>query len=542
MLLSIRPGIVRLPLDDSPGKLEVSNQQRLDLAGFRTSTAGYSRCEVTSLAVCSCDTSEGRVWLPVCVGGRRIVFRHVGEPSVAWAVRVPSRPSMQPVKEHLAARPRAAGVRPIVSTVLDDGSIVETVYDAATRGTQFCVYRAGTWRLEPTLQAGGERLVPYSGRNNLIENHVILLPSEPLEYSSDQELIANIRAYIHRYVDVSPLYERIASYYVLLSWVYESFNELPYLRLRGDPGSGKTRFLLIAGSICYKPIFASGASTVSPIFRILDAVRGTLIIDEGDFRFSDEKAELVKILNNGNARGFPVLRSETTPQREFNPRAYHVFGPKLVATRGYFEDRALESRCLTEEMGQGSLREDIPINLPADYRADALTLRNKLLLFRLRNLHRQPSLDRFVDRGIEPRLNQIFAPLLSLVEDEVARGEMRAMARQYHRDLLAERGLDTEAQVLEIIRDIVARAGRLSVKEITQWFVDRHGEDYERKITTKWIGHVIRRRLQLRTLKNHGTYVVPPEEALKLAALYRKYGIDATEAASPRGDGVIGAG
>jgi hypothetical protein len=78
--------------------------------------------------------------------------------------------------------------------------------------------------------------------------------------------------------------------------------------------------LLIIGSLCYKPIFASGASTVSPIFRILDSFHGTLIVDEGDFRFSDEKAEVVKILNNGNVKGFPVLRSESDGKREFNPR------------------------------------------------------------------------------------------------------------------------------------------------------------------------------------------------------------------------------
>jgi predicted DNA-binding transcriptional regulator AlpA len=54
-------------------------------------------------------------------------------------------------------------------------------------------------------------------------------------------------------------------------------------------------------------MFVSGASTVSPMFRIIDAFRGTLILDESDFRFSDEKAEIVKILNNGNAVGFPVL-------------------------------------------------------------------------------------------------------------------------------------------------------------------------------------------------------------------------------------------
>src|SRR5205085_10842443 len=127
-----------------------------------------------------------------------------------------------------------------------------------------------------------------------------------------------------RYVDVSPLYEKLASYYVLLSWVYDGFNELPYLRLRGDYGTGKTRFLLTVGSLCYKPIFASGASTVSPLFRIIDAIQGTLVIDEGDFRLSDERAEIVKILNNGNARGFPVLRSEVTSSREFNPTAYTV--------------------------------------------------------------------------------------------------------------------------------------------------------------------------------------------------------------------------
>src|SRR6185369_5606819 len=167
----------------------------------------------------------------------------------------------------------------------------------------------------------------------------------------------------------------------LFSWIYDGFNELPYLRLRGDPGSGKTRFLLTVGSLCYKPMFASGASSVSPLFRIIDAFRGTLIIDEGDFRMSDEKAEIVKILNNGNARGFPVLRTEVTRQREFNPTAYHVFGPKIVATRGYFEDKALESRCLTEEMGLGGLRGDVPISLPEAYKQEALQLRNKLLLF-----------------------------------------------------------------------------------------------------------------------------------------------------------------
>src|SRR5437667_5649146 len=371
-----------------------------------------------------------------------------------------------------------------VSTVSDDGSMLEMLYEPKEKRTGFAVWNDGKCAIEPSVRLNPtHRLVPYSPQNNLLKNDVVLLPSAPEEYASEAELFTEIRDFIHRYVDVSPLYEQIALYYVVLSWVYDRFNELPYLRLRGDPGSGKTRFLLTVGSLCYKPIFASGASTVSPLFRILDAFRGTLIIDECDFRLSDERAEIVKILNNGNAKGFPVLRSEVSGNKEFNPRAYAVFGPKIVATRGPFEERALESRCLTEEMGQYRLREDIRINLPAEHKEEALRIRNKLLLFRFRNMKTRKASEALVDRSVEPRLNQIFVPLLSIIEDPQAREDLRELARKYNREMIADRGLDMEAQILEIVRDMLASPfeTRLSIKDITSWFMDRHGNDYEKK-------------------------------------------------------------
>jgi len=415
--------------------------------------------------------------------------------------------------------------------VLPDNTIVEMVYNPEKKQSAFAIWQGETWSIEPVFTiTPEENLVPYSPENNLVKHEVVLFPSGPQEYESEEKLLSEVQAFIHAYVDVSPLFEKIASYYVLFSWVYDGFNELPYLRLRGDPGSGKTRFLLTVGSLCYKPIFASGASTVSPLFRIIDSFRGTLIIDEGDFRLSDERAEIVKILNNGNARGFPVLRSEVTPKREFNPTAYTVFGPKLVATRGFFQDRALESRCLTEAMGQQRLRDDVPINLPPAHKEEALALRNKLLLFRFRNFHKGEPTESLVDRSIEPRLNQVFVPLLSIIEDEKARADLQELARKYHSELVADRSLDMEAQVLEIIRDSLARGEeRLSVKDITDWFIDRYGTDYERKITSKWIGNIIRKKLLLKTQKSHGVFVIPPSEEPKLASLYERYGISLQE-------------
>jgi len=424
---------------------------------------------------------------------------------------------------------------PTVSALLRDGAILEMVYRPAETQTAFVIWKDEKWSYEMSVSlTPHQRLVPYSPHNNLIKNEIVLLPSEPEKYESEAQLLNDIQGFIHQYIDVSPLFEKITAYYVLFSWIYDGFNELPYLRLRGDPGSGKTRFLLIAGSLCYKPIFASGASTVSPLFRILDTFRGTLIIDEGDFRLSDERAEVVKILNNGNARGFPVLRSEVSPQREFNPRAYAVYGPKMVATRGFFQDLALESRCLTEEMGQRRLRDDIPINMPSAYKETALRLRNQLLLFRFRNLHKRIVSESLVDRSIEPRLNQIFVPLLSIVEDEHTRNDLRELARRYNRELIVERGMDIEAQILEIIRDLLSSGeSRPSIKDITNWFIDRYGADYERKITAKWIGGVIRKRLNLKPQKSNGVFIISLSEKPKLERLYERYGLNPKDANEP---------
>jgi len=415
-----------------------------------------------------------------------------------------------------------------VSAVLEDGTLVEMACDPKSRRTSFILAKNTEWRSADSVRIDpSTQLVPYSPRNNLLAHGVVLLPSEPEEYGWDDALIAEIESFIHRYVDVSQLFEKIASYYVLLTWIYDGFNELPYLRLRGEPGSGKTRFMLTVSSLCYKPIFASGASTVSPLFRILDAFRGTLVIDEGDFRLSDEQAKIVKILNNGNARGFPVLRSEATANRgEFNPRAYEVYGPKLIATRGFFKDRALESRCLTEETGGRPLRDDIPISLPQSFTDEAQSLRNQLLLYRFRNLNvgRRSAAP---DRAIEPRLNQIFLPLLAVVSNAKDREELRALARRYHGEMVNERGMDLEAQVLEVIRDLREAGRPLAIKDITSWLVDQHGDEYERKLTAKWIGNVIRRKLQLRPVRASAGYVIPPEELPKLERLYERYGIPA---------------
>ena len=136
-----------------------------------------------------------------------------------------------------------------MSAVIDQDTILEMVYRPEEKKTGFVFWKHGEWSFESSVNLTPfERLVPYSPNNNLIKNDVVLFPSEPEEYGSEQTLIEEIQSFIRKYVDVSPLFEKITSYYVLFTWVYDGFNELPYLRLRGDPGTGKTRFLQTVGS------------------------------------------------------------------------------------------------------------------------------------------------------------------------------------------------------------------------------------------------------------------------------------------------------
>jgi hypothetical protein len=426
-------------------------------------------------------------------------------------------------KKHEEKKGNGAGRHRIytVSARLEDGRQIELLYRPEERRTLFAVARDGVIEEASEIERpDGKLLIPYSSENNLITHKAILLPSEAAEYGSESGLRRRVRDFIHRYVDLPEDFEEVAAHYVCLSWRYDEFSDLPYLRVLGDYGSGKSRFLKTVGSISYRPIFASGASSVSPLFRILDAVGGTLVLDEGDFRFSDEKAEIVKILNNGNSPGFPVLRTDTTPTGEFNPRAFSVFGPKILATRDHFDDQALESRCISAVMGSTEVRPDIPHNLPSEFDQEALALRNELLTYRLRQTGLPAAAHPASLRLLEPRIAQVFSSLVASVEEPAARERLLRFARETSARLRSLRADSVEA---EVVRAALALSqsfpGAVPVKAIAQ---DISEGENGAPLSPRAVGAVLR-RLGLSPRKRQGNYVLPAEELPRLALIAKRY-------------------
>jgi len=113
------------------------------------------------------------------------------------------------------------------------------------------------------------------------------LPSRAEEYPSPANLLLEIRQFIHKNYEYSKILEDLDSYFVLHSSNYGKFSVIPYRRIIGNYGTGKTRFLKVIGSICYRPTFLSIVSSEASIYRMIEAYKATLIIDEADFTGSN---------------------------------------------------------------------------------------------------------------------------------------------------------------------------------------------------------------------------------------------------------------
>jgi hypothetical protein len=99
-----------------------------------------------------------------------------------------------------------------------------------------------------------------------------------------------------------------------------------------------------------------------------------------------------------------------------------------------------------------------------------------------------------------------------------------------------ERSEAAEAQVLHVIRDLVAQPGaRLAIQDITREFLRRYGDEYERRVTPRWVGSIVRRRLGLKPSRTTGIFTLGPEEVARLSALYKRFGIESvgTEVNTP---------
>jgi len=399
-----------------------------------------------------------------------------------------------------------------------DDKIVEEVYDPKI-GPRFAVWDGEKVEYVGKLLNSPLEYAPIL--DDAVLEGAVLLPTEAEDFGDVLKLVCEIDEHIKKYCDISDDFRRFSAYYVLLSWVYDQINTVNYMRALGDTGSGKSRYLDAVGRLCYKPCIVAGAITPAPIYRMIKRWHGTLVIDEADFRKTDEKDEVITILNCGFERGRPVIRCLKDNPEEV--QILPVFGPKILATRRTFYDHALESRCLTEIM-KPTQRTDIPPLLPKAFYESEAHLRNKLLMFRFKHYNLiDANAISSVDLGdVEMRLKQatmsfavLFANIPELLE------QFRNFLKRYQQELIEERSGSREGMIIGAIISLKAASWntRVTSKDISNFIEQENGEE----IKAERVGRMLR-SLGLRTEKLSGGKRALFWDEIQLVLLAKRYG------------------
>jgi len=339
--------------------------------------------------------------------------------------------------------------------------------------------------------------------------------------------------------------------YVMMSWLYDRFQNIPYLRVLGMWGTGKSRVLQVAGNLCYKAAFAGGSMSMSALFRTLDAFRPSMVYDEAEFS-AVESNEMRRVLRQGYSANTPVARSEPAANGKYYVQTYQVFGPKILASQAKFGDNALESRCLTEQLFPIA-KSDRPIELPANFKEEALALRNKLLMFRFKNWAITYPSENMLKAVKLPRLKQTGLAIVSVAKmiGQEPVNDIVEFLNEYEHILSIEQADSVENDILicilELLRgdDRVRVSGKIRIGgDLAGAFNHAKYEEYSDrqtyenksafqvmknpayKVSPKKLGwHV--RKMGLRVEQNRDGFYIPVfREYLNIQSLARRYGLD----------------
>ena len=177
-----------------------------------------------------------------------------------------------------------------------------------------------------------------SQAENAVLPHWKVEPSaEPVDGAA---LLNNMRQIFRRYVVLPTGADIVLSLWVLHAWTMDAGDISPLMVLVSPTKRcGKTSVLILIYFLTPRSELSSNI-TAPALFRYIEDVRPTLLIDEAD-SFAKDNEELRGILNSGHTKAAAnVIRNV-----DHKPRRFSTWAPKAIATIGTLAD-TLEDRAV----------------------------------------------------------------------------------------------------------------------------------------------------------------------------------------------------
>jgi hypothetical protein len=178
-------------------------------------------------------------------------------------------------------------------------------------------------------------------------------------------------------------------------------------------------------------------------------------------------------------------------------------------------------------MGTREMRSNIE-EYGATGKLRAQELQNKLLLWRFDNKYRELNTAQSKELPIQPRLQQISGPLLTLMKNVDHKNEFISFMKSYHSELADDRSSTWEAHVLQAIFDLTVSTAekQLKVSDIAYQTNQIIFDLSKETLDSGKVGKLMKQRLHLKTKRvGRGTFLDTSSNAEHLKRLYQRYGV-----------------
>ena len=273
--------------------------------------------------------------------------------------------------------------------------------------------------------------------------------SEPVDGAA---LLNSIKQVFRRYIVLSKGAEVALALWVLHAWTMDAGDISPFMVLVSPTKRcGKTSVLILLFYLTPKSELASNI-TAAALFRYIEAVRPTLLIDEAD-AFVKNNEELRGILNSGHTKVAANIIRNVEVNGEHKPRRFSTWAPKAIATIRGLAD-TLEDRSVIVTLQRK----------PRDANVERLRRRDTEEFKRLRSQAAKWAADNFdklvdpdpvVPEALNDRAADNWRPLLAIAD--LAGGTWPEEARRAARTLQGDE--QDDAINIELLRDVRSAFG-----------------------------------------------------------------------------------
>ena len=267
-----------------------------------------------------------------------------------------------------------------------------------------------------------------------------------------EAIIEELKNQVDRYIVAKELDKYLIVGDILISYSQERISTVHYPYYVGETESGKSSVLHLGRWLNYRCLYGEDIPNADVYNFLGSDEEGCGVIAEDEAQEITKNREKIRMYKNSYSKGSVkarMLMTDSSKQQIF----YKTFCPKWFAGEKLPQDKGFQERIAIVYMTEGEPQSNIK-RATDEEKAQLISLRNKLLIWKLQNIGR--SIER-VDIGFKGRDEELWSDFVTIAKDTTYYEKFLTVAKFY-----------TEQRHQTIYNSIEARLFKILLQKLDQ--------------------------------------------------------------------------